>query len=467
MADDLLDALAPVLTRWTIGGDAAPAAPPAWAPALGSDSPELRLLAIAGHILGGFVVPTPATPLRNLPDLPALALPTVSARLRPLLRRLLAGADARQRRIIIGFVAARGRVMHPADWLPPANDDALPDVYAPWRDWAAACAAGGPARSASGELSEATWDDFGPAARDLALGLLRRRDPAAARALIAAKLPTADADGRLRLVIALATGLGADDRPLLESLGNDRAPRVKTQVAILLARLGVGEAAGAEMAELAGFFEIQTRGLLRRTRHLVPRPIKTPAQTKRRGELLDAADFAGFAAALGLTATELAELWSFDGDVFLAARFVAVAARSADDAVITALHAALAARPSVDFAIIAALQPRLTTAQTQALLRPALLSGGPGTLAAALDIAGADPRFDDILRAPAFAAILGDLARDGRAAMPADLWALGLLASPAAARGARDRLVAAGLAAADPRLDSLRLNIMLDEEGRQ
>ena len=31
--------------------------------------------------------------------------------------------------------------MHPADWMPSASEEDVPELYAPWRDWTAAAAA--------------------------------------------------------------------------------------------------------------------------------------------------------------------------------------------------------------------------------------------------------------------------------------------------------------------------------------
>ncbi|PZN92750.1 MAG: hypothetical protein DCF31_15040 [Alphaproteobacteria bacterium] len=468
MAEAILDAIGPALVRWTMGGAAAPLAPAAWATALGTDpaDAELRLLALSGHFLGSFVVPMASGALVDRADLPRLALPTVPARPRPLLRRLLNGAQSgRQRQVIAAFVAARGWTLHPADWLPGANDDALPDVYAPWLDWAASDAG---RQASGGALTAESWDDFGPAARALLLVEMRRRDPAAARELIAARLAGTDAEGRLRLVLALATGLGSDDRPLFEALAADRAPRVKAQAAALLARLGVGgDDATEAAAELAGYFDVQTKGLLRRTRVVVAQPLKTAAQVQRRAQLLQGGDFAALAAALALAPVDLATLWVFGSNAALDAGFAGLAERSAGDDVVDILCTALAGTAAGDPVVMQALRPRLAPAQCRALAAAVLRTRGAGALTAALDIAGPDPRFDDLVGTTAFAEIhkaVADSERPTPAAIP-ELWALGWLASPAAARAVRDRLVAAGLAAADPRLDSIRLNIMLDEGG--
>ena len=69
--------------------------------------------------------------------------------------------------------------------------------------------------------------------------------------------------------------------------------------------------------------------------------------------------------------------------------------------------------------------------------------------------------------APAGAVLFAALGRDN--AKPSDelteLFALGLIASRTAARQALERLNGAGLLQGDPRLDMLRLNAALDDNG--
>src|SRR5690606_31471129 len=88
------------------------------------------------------------------------------------------------------------------------------------------------------------------------------------------------ADVRLRLVDALATGLGTADQPFLESLAGDRAPSVKQAVTRLLARLPGTGAAQAQVDELRSRIVEGKAGLLRKRVTLtlqLPANLKTPA----------------------------------------------------------------------------------------------------------------------------------------------------------------------------------------------
>jgi hypothetical protein len=469
MVEAIYDSLGAALARWTMGGTAAPLAPAAWTAQLGTDpaEAELRLLALSGQFLDALVTAEPLGIVQMSPDVPVLTMPTLPETLRALARRILRTMrETRQRRDLLAFVAARGWTLHPGDWMPSTSEDDIPDVYAPWRDWVEGLAS--PAKSATaGALTAENWDDYWPAARNVALAALRRRDAAAATALLAAKLGGENAEARLRLVGMLATGLSNADRAFLESLASDRAPKVKALAAALLARLGHGPAAGEEATELAGFFEIQTKGLLRRTRIVAARTLKTAAQRSRRLALFDSVDLAPFAQALDSAPGDLIGAWPWGDDRQADHGRIVMTERSGSDEMVAASCAALGATLTIDVQAVLALLPRLDAAQRQHFAARVLGANG-GTFQMALTIAGGDAPIDGAIDTAAGAALLGALKTDEtgkRADLTAELNALGLVASRPAAKSALDRLASAGLLAADPRLDMLRLNAALDDRG--
>jgi hypothetical protein len=469
MVEAAREALGSILTRWTTGGAAAPAAPEAWRPAIDESGAgaELALLALSGHLLGAMTISEPPADLAVLPDLPALPLPTIPEELRPLARRLvLAARDTGQRGALLELVEGRGWTFHPGDWMPAAGDEAAPEVYSPWRDWAA-LAGGDEAAPAAGEsLGEKSWDDFGPASRASALARLRRTDPDAARALLESRIAGEPAESRLRLVQSLAEGLCGDDVPLLQALLGDRAPKVKALAASLLARLGHSGGGADDSAELAAFFSIRSKGLLRRTQMLVPNPLKTPAQGHRRQELLTRVDYPAFAAALGVAPEALIDLWSWNSDNRADAAFAEMIAASAPDAIVEAALRTIG-EAGGGFDRLMPLLPRLSPAQRSAAAQ-ALLASREANFQSAVAIGGGRCGLDDPLATPAGAALLGALSRDdgGKySAVPGELHALGLLASRRGAERAMERLGKAGVIGSDPRLDMLRLNAALEERG--
>ncbi|MHC4047032.1 DUF5691 domain-containing protein [Bradyrhizobium sp. 23AC] len=427
----------------------------------------MRLLALSGQFLGTLVTMEPASVLRVLPDIPTLAPPTVPEDLRPLVRRMLAAKkQAHAGTELVHFLAARGWTTHPADWMPAGDDDDAPDVYAVWRDWATIAESDGAARHQTrDDLTAENWDDFWPAARKAALAALRRRDPSAARAVLEAKLASETADARLRLLLLLSERLSDDDIAFLERIAaDDRAPKVKALAASLLARLGRGPAAGEDVAELAGFFSVKTKGILRRSRVIQAEPLKTPAQVQRRKALFDGADLASFSAALGLAPQELIAAWDWNVDHAADMSLINLIVATGADALVTQAADAIGERDATG--LVAALAPRLAPAERTGHAEAALRTHGI-SFELAQQLAGAAARLDDPLSAPAGKTLLAALQRDD--ARPGDqaleLHALGLIASRDGAQRSLHRLTAAGLLQGDPRLDMLRLNAALDDNG--
>lgn len=468
--ETIYDAMGAVLTRWTMGSAAAPAAS-FWRAELGDDpvEAELRLLALSSQFLGAIVTAEPSSAVHVLPDIPALALPSVPEALRPLVRRILAASkDAAFRTQLVHFLAARGWTTHPADWMPEAGDEDAPDVYAAWRDWTAFAARGDMTpRQTSDQLTADNWDDFWPAARKAALIGLRRRDPSAARTLIEAKIGSENADARLRLLSLLSERLSGDDIAFLEGLAaNDRAPKVKALATSMLARLGHGPAAGEDIAELAGFFSVKTKGLLRRSRVIQIETPKTPAQWQRRKALLGGTDLMSFSGALGLGPQDLITAWDWNVDPAADAGLIQLIVETGTDAQLAQAAGIISEHDATG--LIVALAPRLAPAERARFAAAGLRTHGLGYELAQV-IAGAAARLDDPLSVPAGAKLLAEIRRDD--AKPSDhaaeFHALGLLASRMAAQQTLQRLTGAGLLQGDPRLDMLRLNAALDDNGEK
>lgn len=468
-AETIYDAMGAVLTRWTMGSAAAPAAS-FWHAELGDDAAEaeLRLLALSGQFLGTAVTMEPAATLRVLPDIPLLALPTLQEPLRPLVRRLLtAKKQAESGSELARFLAGRGWTMHPADWMPEAGDDDVPDIYAPWRDWASAVAESGRAtqQPANGRLSAENWDDFWPAARKAALAELRRCNPSEARKMLEAKLGSENADTRLRLLSLMSERLSDDDIAFLEGIAaNDRAPKVKALATSLLGRLGRGPATGEDIAELAGFFSVKTKGLLRRSRIIQAEPPKTPAQWQRRKALFDGADLASFSGALGLAPQDLIAAWDWNVDHAADMALINVIVSTGTDAHVT--QAANTISQGDATGLVAALAPRLAPAERASHAEAALRTHGI-SFELAQQIAGTAARLDDPLSAPTGKTLLAALQRDDvkPSDQIAELNALGIIASREGAQRSLQRLTGAGLLQGDPRLDMLRLNAALEDKG--
>lgn len=469
MAEAIHDRMGAVLMRWAMGSPAA-AAVPEWNAHLGSDpaEAEVRLLALSGQFLGVAVTAEPPKGLRTLPDIPTLALPTLPDALRPLVRRLLAASRDTDGELLY-FLADRGWTTHPGDWMPAAGDEDAPDAYAPWRDWVEMAASADSSRRSTGDgLTSENWDDFWPSMRKAALIAMRQRDPGAARSLMEAKLAGTGAVERLRLLGLLAIGLSEEDAAFLQVLAEeDRAPKVKALAAVLLTRLGYGATAGEGAAELAGFFEIRSKGLLRRSKVIAPRKTKTAAQAARRQKLFAETAVGAFATALGVAPPDIPSMWSWGVDAQADTALVDMLVRSAPDALIASLVETIHRENPSNAELPLILLPRLTAAQRNAFARRALADGD--SFLYALRIAGGAARIDEAISTGAGSALLKSLrSEDGNTTQQInELRALGLIASRAAAAQAMEQLTHAGLLGADPRLDMLRLNTALDDRGRE
>lgn len=87
-------------------------------------------------------------------------------------------------------------------------------------------------------LTDLTWQQAPFPAKARFIEGRRRLDPSGARSLIEAAWSGEQAEGRFRLLKAFQVGLNLEDTPFLESLGTDRAPKVRNLAQRLLSRLG-------------------------------------------------------------------------------------------------------------------------------------------------------------------------------------------------------------------------------------
>ena len=476
---ELEQALSQARAAWMAGRSAVGHCPPDWREAIGEGpAGEAALAALVAHATQAVFRPlAPALTLRPL--LPQLPAPQPSPEARSRLRRLLAlkGEEA-GKRALVRLVAARGHVMHPADWMPGPRDDWAPEVYAPWLAWAASEKAIARAHTLSGETlsAEETYGDWTWAERRARLAAMRRTDPAAARTIIVAKAGSEPAERRLKLVELLEQGLAAEDVPFLESLASDRSDQVKALARRLLARLGRGVGDGELAAELAGMIELTKVGLIRRRRRLELKGLKTQAQENRRRELLGLVSLPDLAGALGVAEAALAES-APTGEPGSTLRFVELVAETGAEATRRALLQTILEDADAPLGLVVPLgaraAPEERAAGVAAVMAREPSPHFPVSLAFAGEtLGGAPPRA--LMQSPgyqAFAELLraaggDDEAARGRADQqlrPA-LANLGLLLDPAAARAVIEACVAAGLSSADPRLDHLHLNAALNPE---
>lgn len=465
------EALGRMRDCWFAGGTAFDLAPDTWRELAAPNDPptrEIVLLALAGQAFQVGHRPAPPTFVASVP-LPDLALPAVPDAARQVFRATL--KDFEQHGLaerLLGFVASRGFVAHPLDWMPKSATTDAPDIYAPWVDWIARREADH--ALPDDRLGAENWDAFFPAARRSELARMRIHDPAAARALLQEKAGGEPAETRLRLVQVMQTNLQRDDRPYLESLLTDRSGKVKSLAAHLLSRLGVSVGDDADKAsahaELADFIEAK-RSLILRRRKLAPRALKTAAQERRRADLFELCTLRDLADRFETDEAGFVEAWTFGTEGSVDALLVALAARTASDAALPVMMKSMIAAGRDALAHTASLIARLSPTDGFSLQMAALKTLDSDMLdtfqAHAPSFSALDTQ--DLSALPIVKTLLKDGARTENASnryrLERALRLVAFLARREAAGDLVDRLVAAGLSPTEPCLNPLRLNAAL------
>lgn len=387
--------------------------------------------------------------------IPELPLPPLDEALRRPFRRLLSNHPD-DRNEILRFLAARGRAAHPDDWMPKADDDTVPELYAPWCDWARRRAVP-PGKS---ELSMAArWGTIPPARRRAILKDIRHHVPDVALAIIEAKIARESAAERLRLVELLEIGLSASDEPFLLTLAaNEHAPKVAERARWLLCRLGNRAMIDAVAAELASFFRT-AEGDLKRI-HVDNRGLK-PGDTERRARLFTAVGIDDFAAALGHTPEHVVHRWPW-GECCDAA-FVEMVARTGTDDLVEQLSDSLTYPDLANASILALIAPRLGFRHRDWLAEQVLVRGG--RFSAVFEVAGGSGRMHFPMAAPAGVSLLDRLGNGSPGIIATEeLFALGLIATQHGAAEALEQLAPRGLKIDVHRqLDMLWINAGLDD----
>jgi hypothetical protein len=163
----------------------------------------------------------------------------------------------------------------------------------------------------------ADWTEWPRPARIAFIADLRKRDPAGARGLVEACLAAEPATLRAELIGALETGLGADDRALLDRLATDRAQTVREAALRLLAMLPGTDAHDERLAKAVAALRVTREGLLRR--RLVIAPVDPSAKPAQFRVLFAGLGLSALAARLELDETALIAGVAPSADALLAA----------------------------------------------------------------------------------------------------------------------------------------------------
>jgi hypothetical protein len=182
-------------------------------------------------------------------------------------------------------------------------------------------------------MDETTWTRGTPGLRARFIAERRKHDADAARALVEAVWAQENADTRVRLLMALETGLHDGDQPFLESIGKDRAPRVRALAQRFLARLTGKRGEHPALAACVERIQRSTTGLLKKRAALA---LELPATVKEHEakawirEAFAEVSFEELARALQLTEAQVIEAAEKDANLSLALALMAVQDRRFD-----------------------------------------------------------------------------------------------------------------------------------------
>jgi hypothetical protein len=182
-------------------------------------------------------------------------------------------------------------------------------------------------------LTDANWTQATLGRRADYIEGRRAQDKAAARGLVEAVWPQENADVRFRLLQALETTLDATDKPFLDTLDKDRAPRVRALAHRLLVRLGAGTGENPALKDLLTRIKRSETGFLRKRAVLA---LELPANVKDqaapmwiRGAFADIG-LHELASALALSETDLIDASAKNGNLMLGLALMATSDRRLD-----------------------------------------------------------------------------------------------------------------------------------------
>jgi hypothetical protein len=260
-------------------------------------------------------------------------------------------------------------------------------------------------------LDNGNWHEATPARRQRYIEDRRRQDADAARALVEAVWPNEGADLRFKLLQALRPGLCPADKPFLEGLAKDRAPRVRELAERYLSRL---PGAAGQNPALTAVMERIVRGEIGFLRKRLTLRLELPATVRADNwqgwvaQLFEDVELEELADALGLQSAELIAAAAQDRCLSTG---IAIMAFRQGDAILAGLAYEAMPEPSPEvqiliFESIRGLEPQARQVFAEFLLRKGLAAGTTTPLVLtqvhrSLEGPLSDGLMEGILRAPA------------------------------------------------------------------
>ncbi|MDO6527396.1 DUF5691 domain-containing protein [Motilimonas sp. 1_MG-2023] len=415
------------------------------------------------------------------PDLPELDFPCIAPSLRPLFKRVLAQCKQQLNAghlPVLNLLSSRQVCAHPNDWMPTKHSNTTPSLYMPWLYWSNKQINKWQEQPTS-ELDPQAWAELFPAEKRERLTQLRHSDPMLAGQLIQQIAQTELAEKRLQLYQILSVNLSAHDQPILQACLTDKSKKVVTLAKQLLARLGCyieDEQMQQQAQELAQWYQIKSKGLLKHTTLVEPVPLKNKKQQALRTEFIAEVSLPALASALNISLAQLCQGWQFDQQReqdnlgFIRNVFDSLPEPELD-IFITRCCDELSA-DGVFWHVLNAIQLRCSTHAAAAVLYQLLdkrtLQLSFASWLSLIDAPLAKLNWLQFSSCHAWAELQQEIKQELKEKHylehyhnEAELRALGLVLPPEVAQRVYDELIALGMMAADPMLDALKLNIGL------
>lgn len=175
-------------------------------------------------------------------------------------------------------------------------------------------------------MTQETWTEAPLRKRAEFLRDLRRLNPEAARHLLEKSWAAENPDGRVQLLSTLQIGLGADDKPFLESIQKGRAPRVRKLAQRLIGALSGKGAENPAIAACMERIQKSKTGLLKKRVALkleLPATVKEHETNRWIQELFAKVTLDEFARACEVAEAELVEAAEEDNNLLFALALLA------------------------------------------------------------------------------------------------------------------------------------------------
>lgn len=258
---------------------------------------------------------SPSDDLEPTQDIPELAFASIGQSLRPLFNRVMAECKNNSHSILqlLNLLANYEVCAHPSDWMPTENTKNIPGCYFTWQYWA------------NNQLTQwhlirdlqfdkVNFTELSAAQIESSLTRLRDIKPQVAGQYIHQLAQAAPSEARYKLYKILKVNLTSQDIPILEICLKNKSKKVVQLATRFLSRLDIfiKDEKNEQLAqELAQWLVVKTQLLPKKMTVILPATLNSIKQQAMRTELINDVALPDLAEALGISLIELCKNWRF------------------------------------------------------------------------------------------------------------------------------------------------------------